>query len=310
MTKNKLSEKYNESCIKIFALISMFTEGDAVFSDVIKLFADPDGTIKQKSNVLLNKYLNTLELFGIKVEKNKGKYHLLKMPFSINLSEEELYAVALLKSSLSYLSKGESKDNLEKFLEELEKRYDYDTKQLNQIISTTRNHDLSFYFLKFEKQISNCEKYCKEGNKLEISYLDSDNNEANLICVPLEIKYFDKYVCFSVFNNLTRQIYDIPIDKIRNIHLLRVDANGSKTCTSVIFRLKGDLVKSYKLREWEKSSGIDSDGCLVIENSGEDFDTLTTRLFKYHENCEVLAPKYLKTRLIKMINNTLKNYGL
>jgi len=310
MNKNKLSEKYNESCIKIFALLSMFAKGDAVFEDVIQLFANPDGTIKQKSNVLLNKYMNTLELFGIKIEKTKGKYYLVKMPFSINLSEEELYAVSLMKSALNFTSKGALKENIQNFISELERRYDKDTKMLSKVISATRNTDLSFYFLKFEKQIENCEKYCKDGSRLEISYITSDNKDETIIGVPLEVRYSQEMVTFSVFNNLSRQIINIPMDKIKNIKILKTNSKNLKTCASVVFKLKGDLAKSYKLREWEKSSEIGSDGCMIVENSGEDFETLAVRLFKYHENCEVLTPKYLKARLVKMINNTLKNYNL
>ena len=71
MAKRELSQKYNESCLRIFALISLFMEKDAPFKEVIKLFANNQGTISQQSNVILNKYMNTLEIFGIEVKNLK-----------------------------------------------------------------------------------------------------------------------------------------------------------------------------------------------------------------------------------------------
>ena len=217
-----------------------------------------------------------------------------------------------MKSSLNFFPNGENKKNLTTFINELEKRYDKSTRKLNVIVSKTRNYDLSFYFMKFEKQIDDCENYCKEGNKLEIYFIDSENKHMNIVCIPLEIKYYDRSLRFSVFNTLTRQIIDIPIDKIRNINLLSTNYKDSKKCTTVLFKIKGQLIKNYELRTWEKYiENVPEDaGYKVIENSGEDFNALITRLFKYHENCEVIAPKFLQNKMIKMINNTLKNYDL
>ncbi len=64
MTKGT-SEKYNDSCLKIFALISLFSKGETKFEDVIKLFADENGKVAQISNVTLNKYMNTFFLSNI-----------------------------------------------------------------------------------------------------------------------------------------------------------------------------------------------------------------------------------------------------
>ena len=308
MNNRKISEKYNDSCIKIFALISLFSKGTADFSEVIKLFADDDGTISQKSNVILNKYMNTLEIFGIKIRKNKNKYYLLSMPFTVSLNEDELYAVSLIKSALSILPDGKNKSNAVSFLAELEKRYDNDTKNLSKVVNSTRNFDLSFYFQKFKSQIKDCEGLCEAGKKIELCYNDNEFGIQNILCIPQEIKYKENMVCFCVYNTLSRQVIDVPMDSIRYIHQLNIDAEKSKTCTTVIFKLKGDLIKRYNLREWERSEGLDENGWMTIVNSGEDFNSLAIRLFKYDENCVVVSPKYLKNHIRKMIDKTLKNY--
>ncbi len=308
MTKGT-SEKYNDSCLKIFALISLFSKGETKFEDVIKLFADENGKVAQISNVTLNKYMNTLKIFGIDVRKKKGIYYLHKMPFSITLEESELRAVALMKSALAFMVNSKIKKELSLFIEELEKRYDYKTKQLDTVVKNTRSYDLTFYFMKFKKQIAECEKYCQEGNKLYISYINQGNQEIRIDCDPLEVKYNKDSVLISVYSPRDAQVFDIPVESILSINLISKNQKiKSKKCTAVKFKLRGNLAKSYKLREWEQSEGYDENGWLTIINSGEDFAELANRLFKYNINCVVISPKYLKTQVSKMIDETLKNY--
>ena len=309
MTKRAVSKKYNESCIKVFELLSLLSKGTADFSEIINLFRDEDGNLTQKSNVILNKYMNTLKIFGVEVKKDKNKYYLMKMPFCINMDESGLYAVALMKSAMNYLPAGKARANLTQLIEDLQRRYDYSTQKLDVIINKLRNYDLSFYFKKFEKQIADCENYCQDGFKLEIFYYSEiDNQDCNIICVPLEVKYQKDNVCLSVYNPLLGQIIDIPMNNIKNIKQLEAKSTKSRICTTVIFKLKGDLAKRYKLRDNEYSKGFDENGWLIIVNSGEDFNTLATRLFKYDKDCVVLSPKYLREHLIKTIDKTLKNY--
>ncbi len=303
----RISEKYNDACLKIFALLLLLSDGVTDFSDVIKLFADSSGNISPNSNVTLNKYLNTLKIFGVEVKKVKNKYYLLNMPFNINFTEGELYAVALIKSALNILPKGKNRTNIEKLINELQSRYDSATKKLEVAVTSARNYDLSFYFTKFEKQIENCERYCLEGNNIDVTY-NSGGKDVNLICVPKEVKYLENSVCISVYNNLTRQVFDIPMDCIKSIKQLGTRIDSPLVCTTVIFKLKGDLIKRYNLREWEYTKGLDENGWLTIVNSGEDFNVLANRLFKYGYSCVVISPKSLRDHMINLINSTLENY--
>ena len=309
MARRKSGDKFNDSCVKMFNLLGLLSNGTADFADVIELFRDDEGKLTQKSNVTLNKYMNTLKIFGIEVKKNKNKYYLMKMPFSINLDEDGLYAVALMNSAMSYMPNGKNKTSIKQFINNLQKRYDYSTKKLDLVVSQMRNYDLSFYFTKFEKQIEKCEQYCQDGLKLDIKYYSKmDDTDYDILCVPLEVKYQKDNVCFCVYCPLKGQILDLPMGAIKHIKQLSSKADGSKYCTTVVFKIKGDLIKRYKLREHEYSNGIDEDGYMTIVNSGEDFSSLVTRLFKYDKDCIVVSPKYLKNQLIKNIDKTLKNY--
>ena len=168
--------------------------------------------------------------------------------------------------------------------------------------------DLSFYYTKFREQILECERLCRDKNKLEIIYV-YNNEELSIICSPKEIKYLNRKVCFSVYNQLSRQIFDIPIDNIKSIKQLPTISVIPDETASVVFKLKDRLAKSYKLKAGEHTNGYDSEGNLVVVNNNEDLDVLLTRLMKYGEYCSVVSPKSFRDRMLDLINRSLDNYG-
>lgn len=308
VNRRPLSAKYNDSCIKIFDVLKLLAKGEADFADMIRIFADADGNLSQNSNVLLNKFLNTVKIFGVEYRKSKGKYTLIRMPFSINFSEKDLYAVSIMKSAANFLPEGKNKSNLEAFLKDLQNRYDLETRNLSSLIVKNKNYDLSFYFKKFQGQIKECEDYCANSSKLEIIFHKHERDEL-IICIPEEVRYKDKIVLLSVFNCMSRQIVDIPLDTIKTIQVLSEHSVKPKLYNSIVFKLKPPLADRYKLRDWEISDGKDSNGDLTVVNSGEDVEALCSRLMRYDDKCEILSPKKLRDDMIKLIESTLKNYS-
>lgn len=303
----RMSEKYNDACLKIFALLKLFAEGEAAYSDVIKLFADSKGNVTQNANVTLNKYLNTVKIFGVEVEKIKGKYILKHMPFSLKLNENDLQAVTLLKSAVNFLPDGKNKSNVLKLINDLQNLYDKDTRKLNVIIDSNKNYDLSFYFKKFESQIAECEEYLQNSCKVEIVYT-VDGKDKIMFCVPKEIKYLDKIVCYSVHDTLSRRIIDVPMESIKNIRKVSDTVSKEQLSATVIFKLKDSLADRYKLREWEHSEGKDENGWLTVVNSGEDFNSLYTRLLRYDDKCVVISPESFKTHMVNIIDEMIDKY--
>ena len=48
---------------------------------------------------------------------------------------------------------------------------------------------------------------------------------------------------------------------------------------------------------------------ITIENKGEDMNLLLSRLLRYDSLCEVKSPALCRSEMIKIINDTLANYG-
>jgi len=304
----RLSEKYNDSCIKMFALLKLLLNDEAEYSAVMDIFADEAGNNDSTLPVVLNKYLNTLKIFGIKVLKVKNKYHLLNMPFNIDFTAGDLKSIMLLKSAAEILPGAKSKEHLEKFIQSIEMRYSENAKSLANSLASKMPRDLSFYFSKFRDQILECERLCSEKKKLEIVY-EFNNVETTIICSPKEVKYQNRKVCFSVLNQLSRQVFDIPIDNIKSIKQLPILSAAKDLTTSVVFKLKGRLAEAYKLKEWEYSNGRDFEGNLIVVNANEDPDVLLLRLMKYGENCTVLTPKFMKDRMRELLDKVIANYN-
>lgn len=303
----RLSEKYNDSCIKIFSLLKLLIEDKAEYSEVIKIFSDETSNNNATIPVVLNKYLNTLKVFGMNVKKEKNKYYLSNFPFIVEFSSEDVKTVQLLKASVDLLPNRKSKDAFLSFIKSLEIRYSDFAKTYADSLDSSFYKSFTNYFSKNQDKIIECEKYCSDKKKLEVIY--STNLEDNtIICSPKEVKYQDGKVCLIVFNQLSMQIIEIPVDSIKSIRQLPTVTTSKEVSTSVVYLLKGPLVKSYKLREWEYSNGYDSQGNLIVVNKNEDFEILLSRLMRYAQYCEVLTPLSMRSKMSDTINKMLENY--
>ena len=143
MTK-KLTEKYNDACVKLFEFLKMLYEGDVEFKKVIDHFSNGqyDGT--SNTHVTLNKYLNAMKIFGIKVKKINGKYQMMSSLYKIKLNLEDLKSIELLKEACQILPSGRNKNNLEHFIHSLEIRYDDFAQAIGKISNNTNNLHLQF----------------------------------------------------------------------------------------------------------------------------------------------------------------------
>lgn len=304
----RLSEKYNDSCIKMFDFLKLLSKNKADYKTVLDLFSDETTEGKSNPHVALNKYLNTLKIFGVKVKKIKNNYHLLSSPYKIDFDANDLKIINLLKESLEMLPKGKNKNNFEQFIKALEIRYSENTQTRAKIINSTENRDFSFSFAEFKDQIKQCEQFCQENQKLEITYKDTKGKENHIICDPIELKYAKRkvWLCVNVQNG--SKIIEILLESIKSINQLPSAASKQASPTTICFRLKNRLIKNYSLRDWERANGFDSDGCLLIINKNEDYDVLIKRLLRYGAECEIMSPRFLRERMLDTINKTIENY--
>lgn len=307
MTK-KLTEKYNDACIKLFEFLKMLYDGNAEFKKVIDLFSNGQYDGKSNTHVTLNKYLNAMKIFGIKVKKINGKYKMLSSLYKIKFNLDDLKSIALLKDAYDILPEGKNKTNLEHFINSLEIRYDDSTQALKKITNTHNNIHIAINTSEMVNEIKQYEKFCQDKLKLEIIYTTEKGESINILCSPVELLYQKRKICLKTLGNNGSRVYEIPIENIQSIKQLPVSNSGQSIPTTIVYRIKNRLARNYKLRDWERLDKIEADGSHIIVNKNEDLHMLIKRLMRYGTECEICSPKFFKNEMIERINSTLENY--
>lgn len=287
----------------------MLYDGDVEFTDVIDLFSDGNYDGTSNTHVTLNKYLNAMKIFGIKVKKIQNKYHMFSQLYKLKFNLDDMKSIHLLKEAADILPEGKTKNNFTEFLRKLEVRYDESAQSLEQIADNTTNLHLSFYHSEMVEQVKQCQKFCQDKLKLEIIFTSEKGEELNLICSPLEQTYVKRKICLKVLGNSGSRVYEIPIENIRSIKQLPIAVSSVSIPTTVVYKVKNRLAKNYKLRDWERLDKIEADGSHVIVNKNEDLGQLIERLMRYGRECEICSPKFLKEEMVERINKTLENYA-
>ncbi len=307
MTK-KLTEKYNDSCVKLFEFLKRLHEKDVEFKWVLDLISDGKYDGKSNTHVALNKYLNALRIFGIKIKKINKKYHLLNSPYTLDFNLDDIKSIQIIKEAIAVLPEGKIKVNCETFVHKLEVRYNKSAQNTISTLNTKNKNHLLISQKNLIEQIRQCEKYCQEKQKLEIIYTNTKGEEINLLCSPIEQTCQKQKVVLKVLGNNGSRIYEIPIERIKHIKQLPSAVSNQSIPTTIVYRIKNRLARNYKLREWERLDKIEADGSRIIINKNEDLDMLLKRLMRYGTECEICSPKFFKEEMIKLINETISNY--
>lgn len=304
--KAKDNLKLNEGCLKIFQLLTLLYEDNAYYSNVVDIFKD-DLNEQSTNNiqVVLNKYMNALKVFGINVKKIKNKYQLESSLYAMDFSADDLKSLSILIEAVKNFPDDKISQDVNNLIKNLILRMNNGDK--NKLNYLCQNYDFSFYYSNLREQIDQCEQICRENYSLDILYL-KNNKEHRCKCTPKELLYDSKRVYFKVYDSVAKQNLEIPLDNILSIAKLPQIANPIELPTTVVYKLKNRLAKTYKIKENEYSDGYDEDGNLIVINKNEPFDLLLNRLMRYTYNCEIISPKQLRDKMIEKINETLKNY--
>ena len=177
------------------------------------------------------------------------------------------------------------------------------------------------------KYINTC-RYCgieipKIDNKYTITRLpfgiDIDCSDIKIIqeiyAQATDILSGKSYLKFkSFFNSLFRYFNkDLTVYKNCNlkktINLFEEKDEDLSENNTVIFKIKGELIKRYHLRENEYVLEENLPEYIVVVNKGEEKDVLFSRLFRYAEYCEIQHPKFYREEVREILKNALSNYG-
>ena len=304
----KNTKKLNEGCLKIFQLLKLLYEDEAEYNDVTEIFLDEEyDQTPNNLQVNLNKYINTLKIFGIKVKKERNKFKLLSGLYSMDFTLEDLKSISLIISYLNNIPDADMTKNIEDFLHLLEIRMNNEDRKTLSTMNSNPDYDFSFYYSDIREQIEQCEQICKDNFFIVVIY-KKNGKELQCKCTAKEVIYNSKTAYLKVYDASIRQNLEIPIENILAINSLPQKATSIEMSTTIVYKLKNRLAKTYKLKEYEHTNGCDEKGNLIVVTKSEDFDKLISRLMRYAGNCEVVSPKPFREKMQAVINETLANY--
>ncbi len=307
------NRKTNAAVLKIFEFLKLLYQDEATYERVVEIFKDEITKNKSEINsnniqVILNKYINTLKVFGIKIVKENNKYKLLSSLYSINFTGEDLKAISIILSSGENIPDKTLNENIKNFVSTLEVRMSHEDKNTLNCLMKNVNYDFSFYYTDLKEQIKVCLDLCNQSQMINIIFLNYKKEETGLKCIAQEVVYNSRSALLKVYDTLERRVLEIPLQNILSISKLSNVKNSVELSQTVVYKLKNRLAKTYKLRPDEILDHVEPNGDIVIINKNEPYDVLLSRLMRYSYNCEILSPKSLKDEMLSLINKMLSSY--
>ncbi|MBR1424174.1 WYL domain-containing protein [bacterium] len=293
--------------MKIFKMLNLLYEDKAYYEDVVEIFKDEvDEKTVNHLQVVLNKTLNALRVFGIKVKKEGNKFRLDSSIYSIKFTPDDLKSLSILNDSAKNFPDDEVASDLKEVIHNILLRMDSDDRTA--FDNYNSNYDFSFYHASLKKQIEECKKYCKQNHPLDIVYKNK-GKEIRVKCSPKDVIYDSKMAYLEVCETIKNEKIIIALNNILSMMPLPCSSSPKEATSTVVYKLKNRLAKSYKPKDNEYIRDYNEDGSIIVVNKGEAFDQLLDRLMRYSYSCEIINPKTLRNRMIELINETLDNYN-
>ncbi len=261
---------------------------------------------EDQSDDILRIDMNTLKEIGCEISradiKNGGKYYLLKHPFSLKVSEEE---IKNLKKVYRLIK---NKANISQMLE-----YDELFRKLASYIYDEENREKFLGILAFKHyDLNKLKKYiedCENNLVLDLLY------ESPLSKKCLRKQFLPQELVFRS-DKLYLHGVDIQLQKEAVLKVSRIATVYSRTAQNVKFERNKFEVK-FKLKSFKNEPKPDNEHILEIKN-GEytvlgsyhnSFYAMQRMLF-YGSDCVVLEPQHFRENVIKRLKEIRDVYGV
>lgn len=315
--KHKLkrkSLKISSTAYRVMLILNLLNKDTSTLDELIeKLSNDPIVSRTFSKDVIL-KYTNTLKYSGFDIvgtrHQSTYNYQLKKSPFLMNLTTDELQAIAVVNN---YVEQLHQKNLLSLFNRSIEKisRFlpDEDLKTFYMYKQETKSN-LKDIYKNYAEIIEQLEKYCLDKQTIQIIYSSDNKTKYKITLEPEHIEYKGKKAYIYGTNPIICQKQYIQLDYIKSINQLPSKSRNINVDSQVTFKLSGKLSKSYRLYEKEtiiEYKNIPSS--IIVSATVCDINSLLLRLMRYGHYCEVLSPLHVRSKMSKMINNLIKSYS-
>jgi len=282
--------KRNISGLQVIKTLQTLFENNYTMSELVeKLNLTEEEAVF--NNSVVSKYINTCRFCGFDIPKIHNKYFLAKVPFGLDPTQRDFELLGILQACANKRFGGQSNKLFNDFIRRLNK---YSNKDIIRVEKKT-----------FKITCEMFDKAIREKRKVMLMF----KAKALLKCIPLEIVEQKGKLCFKVLYN-DKERY-VAMERISGLEILgKVFVPSEEELgETVVFKIKGDLIPRYTLREHELEIGRHVPEYITISNTGEDKKELLSRLLRYDKLCEIVSPQHYRDELKSMLNDMLANYG-
>lgn len=301
------AEKQFDTGLRILEILKILLNGNLSKNNLInKLNMNSDIEQVYTFEAFI-KYFNTVELMGLKLNREKNIYKLENALTYLNLNAKEKELYLKLLSNVKYLY-DERRENAVKSLTYRTLKYFNNEISQSTVDGIFENRQTGSGA---EKQRCITETINKFINDKLMVKIDYGRKNGAITSITVEIRKAEQIngkmvlTCYSPEKRRNKKIF---LDSVVSFSQLPDKVSEAKIMNTIVFEVYGRLAYLYKLKPSEKVINF-SDSHLIISNSEEDKDSLLRRLLKYGENCKVIKPAEVREEFISLTGEILKNLG-
>lgn len=281
-----------DTSYRIMKIFKMLYNNPRTINEIINALQTDNISINKET---LAKYFKTFKESGCEIKKSKGRYSIESIPFTLNLSDEDYYYLAIFVNLGSKLYDESMRRDLTSAVEKilsLANRCSFDEYIKNQDKSVKISPEPFIY----KEKISRLIKYGYENSKVKVLYKDKKVTVSHI-----SFKYCDNAVYLHAFNEDTKKYELMLLSAINEIYSTPEISGKSAFAPCTVFEIKGRLIKSYTLYEGERVIQVKEDA-LVVSNNYEDKTELYKRLLRYGTLCKIVSTNEDVERFKQMLD--------
>lgn len=281
--------KKNLSSTQVLKTLKVLMEDDYTMAELIQKLNEnePEPIF---NNSVISKYISTCRFCGIVIPQIQNKYMVCKIPFGMNISDEEYSVLQDMQNYAdTYLSK-RSRVQFDRFINKV-------NVYSNREIVRVEDNSVNLVCSVFEKAI-------ETERKIKLLF----RSGKILFGIPLGFAEHKGKRCLSILCD--NREHTVMLDRISGIELTKEKFQKANLDGDVLFKLTGALASNYSLRANETLIMNNKPDYITVENNGENNLALVNRLLRYGELCEIESPKNIRDEIKRNINETLANYGV
>ena len=284
--------KKHDSCVRVLEFLKLLFREDVDIKDLSYKITNVFQHIEATETFL--KYISTLEISGLNIQKKGKKYSLKSSLTSLDLSEKETDLLVEIYKAFTSCCVEDLRQDLDSFIETVSKSLKDSSK--NRLLNKINAEKPAVNDISLSNRAMDFQKYVNLGQKLKVLY---KNNSYTV--EPKKVEIENQKIYLIVYNNYTTENMKLLTDDIEKIEVLPLKNTKLNLTSTIVFEVYNDLVDNYRLRENERVQ-IFSDNHKAIINYGEDKKELINRLLKYGENCKIISPQPFKEEFLKELS--------